>query len=103
MANTVWAFATASVAADPLFEAVAAEVPRRINELNAQDMANMVWAFACVGWEHHQIFRELESLIAVHLHNFNESEKSQLYHVASYVQMQWPDLDFSYSASLETL
>ena len=46
MANTVWAFATASVAADSLFKTVAAEVPRRIDQFNAQNMANTVWAFA---------------------------------------------------------
>ena len=57
MANTVWAFATASVAADSLFRAVAAEVPRRIDEFNAQSMASMVWAFVRVGWEQHDLFR----------------------------------------------
>ena len=68
---------------------------------NYDEMVNTVWAFACVGWKHHQIFRELESSIAVHLRNFNESEKSQLYHVAFYVQkMQWPDVDLSVWASL---
>ena len=102
MANTVWAFAVASVAADPLFEAVAAEVPRRVGEFNAQNMANTVWAFACVGWEQHDLFRMLGSSIAAHLHNFNDAEKSQLYLVALYVQMQWPDLDFSMSASLQS-
>jgi len=49
------AFATASVAADPLFKAVAAEVSGRIGEFKAQTMANTAWAFACVGWEQHQI------------------------------------------------
>ncbi|MEM7519056.1 MAG: hypothetical protein AAF368_19295, partial [Planctomycetota bacterium] len=44
MANTVWAFATAGVAAQLLFEAVAAEARNRIAELNAQNMANTVWA-----------------------------------------------------------
>ena len=49
MANTVWAFATAGVTADPLFKTVAAEVPRRIGEFKAQEMANTVWAFATAG------------------------------------------------------
>jgi len=139
MANTVWAFATAGVTADPLFKAVAAEVPRRIGEFNAQDMANTVsafatesvaadalfkavdakvprkileftqnmantiWAFACVGWEQHHIFRELGSSIAAQLNNFNETEKSQLYPVALYMQVQWPDRDLPFSASLQSL
>jgi len=42
MANTVWAFATARVAADALFKAVAEETPRRIGEFNAQGMADTV-------------------------------------------------------------
>ena len=103
MANTVWAFATASVAADPLFKAVAAEVPRRIGEFTAQGMANTVWAFACVGWGQHQIFSELGSFIAAQLNNFDEAQKSQLYLVALYVQAQWPDRDFPLSTSLQSL
>jgi len=103
MANTVWAFATASVSADQLFEAVAADVPRRIDEFNAQDMANTVWAFACVGWEQHQIFSELGSSIAAHLHNFNDGIQSQLYLAALHMQVQWPDRKFPLSTSLQSL
>jgi len=102
MANTVWAFATASVTADQLFNVVAAEVPRRIGEFNAQNMVNTVWAFACVGWKQHQIFRELGSSIATHLNDFNEVQKSQLYLVALYVQIQWPNLDSPLSAFLHS-
>ena len=103
MANTVWAFAASSVVADPLFTAVAAEVPRRIGEFSSQNMANMVWAFACVGWEQHQIFRELGSSIVARLGDFNEIERSQLYLVALYMQVQWPDRDFPLSTSLHSL
>jgi len=102
MASTIWAFATASVNAEPLFKAIAAEVPRRIGEFNAQDMVNTAWAFACVGWEQHQIFRELGSPIAAHLNDVNESEKSQLYLVALYMQVQWPDCDFRMSTLLQS-
>ena len=103
MANTVWAFATASVTADALFKAVAAEVPRRIDEFNAQDMAITVWAFACVGWDQHQIFIELGSSIAVHLNDFNEAQQSQLYLVALYTRVQWPDRDCPLSIALRNL
>ena len=99
----VWAFATAGVAADSLFKAVAVEAPRRIDEFNAQDMANTLWAFACVGWKQYQIFREIGSSIAVHLNYLNEVDQSQLYLVASYMRVQWPDSDFSLSTVLESL
>eukprot|EP00634_Sargassococcus_sp_CCMP2135_P012203 CAMPEP_0198647382 /NCGR_PEP_ID=MMETSP1467-20131203/2673_1 /TAXON_ID=1462469 /ORGANISM="unid. sp., Strain CCMP2135" /LENGTH=48 /DNA_ID= /DNA_START= /DNA_END= /DNA_ORIENTATION= len=46
MANTVWAFATAGVSAQALFEEIAAEAQGRIREFNPQNMANTVWAFA---------------------------------------------------------
>eukprot|EP00634_Sargassococcus_sp_CCMP2135_P009972 CAMPEP_0198664504 /NCGR_PEP_ID=MMETSP1467-20131203/56508_1 /TAXON_ID=1462469 /ORGANISM="unid. sp., Strain CCMP2135" /LENGTH=72 /DNA_ID=CAMNT_0044401071 /DNA_START=1 /DNA_END=215 /DNA_ORIENTATION=- len=46
MANTVWAFATADVAALQLFDAIAAEATDRITDFDAQALANTVWAFA---------------------------------------------------------
>ena len=103
MVNTVWAFATASVSSDALFEAVAAEVPRRIGNFSPQDMANTAWAFACVGWKQHQIFKDLGSSIAARLNDINETGKSQLYLVALYIQMKWPDRDFPLSISLQSL
>jgi len=103
MANTVWAFATASVTAVSLYKAVAAEVPRRINEFDPQGLANTAWAFACAGWEQHKIFRELGSNSAARLKDLNETDKSQLYVVALYIQLQWPDLDFPLLASLQSL
>ena len=43
LANTmVWAFATAGVMAQALFE--------------AQNLLNMVWAVACTGWQQNQVF-----------------------------------------------
>ena len=50
LANTVWVFATAGVAADALFAAVAeAAVRARLAGFNPQDLANTVWAFATAG------------------------------------------------------
>ena len=71
MANTVWAFATASVAAGPLFKAVAAEVPRRIGEFNAQDMANTVWAFATAGVADPSLFKAVAAEVPRRIGEFN--------------------------------
>mmetsp|Transcript_25319 Transcript_25319/g.81910 ORF Transcript_25319/g.81910 Transcript_25319/m.81910 type:complete len:514 (-) Transcript_25319:1772-3313(-) len=46
MAITAWAFATASVAAPRLFEAIAAEASARIRQFTPQQLANTAWAFA---------------------------------------------------------
>jgi len=56
LANSVWAFATAGVAAPQLFEAVAIEASRRIKEFNSQKLANTVWAFATAGVTAPQLF-----------------------------------------------
>ncbi|KAJ1453336.1 hypothetical protein M885DRAFT_619082, partial [Pelagophyceae sp. CCMP2097] len=49
LANTVWAYATAGVAAPALFEAVAVESSKKIATFNPQDLANTVWAYATAG------------------------------------------------------
>ena len=50
LANTVWAYATAGVAADALFAAVAEVAVRsRLAGFNPQNLANTVWAFAKTG------------------------------------------------------
>eukprot|EP00635_Sarcinochrysidales_sp_CCMP3193_P011254 CAMPEP_0118908234 /NCGR_PEP_ID=MMETSP1166-20130328/11338_1 /TAXON_ID=1104430 /ORGANISM="Chrysoreinhardia sp, Strain CCMP3193" /LENGTH=47 /DNA_ID= /DNA_START= /DNA_END= /DNA_ORIENTATION= len=46
MANTAWAYATAGVAAERLFEAIACAAVNRIGDFNLQNMANTAWAFA---------------------------------------------------------
>ena len=102
IANSAWGCAKAGFTNQPLFKAVAAEVPRRIREFNAQEMANTVWAFACVGWEQHQIFREFGSSIVTRLDDFNEVERSQLYLVALFMQVQWPARDCPLSPSLQS-
>eukprot|EP00634_Sargassococcus_sp_CCMP2135_P002062 CAMPEP_0198674468 /NCGR_PEP_ID=MMETSP1467-20131203/97930_1 /TAXON_ID=1462469 /ORGANISM="unid. sp., Strain CCMP2135" /LENGTH=271 /DNA_ID=CAMNT_0044411363 /DNA_START=1 /DNA_END=816 /DNA_ORIENTATION=+ len=103
MANTVWAFATAGVAAQLLFEAIAAEAQNRVTDFNAQDMANTVWAFACVGWTGSAIFQLLGSALAARLDDLDVKDKSQLYQAALYVRAQWPELDFPFTADLESL
>ena len=52
LANTAWGFATAGVAAPPLFEAIAAAAPARMarDEFDAQGYANTAWAFATAGY-----------------------------------------------------
>ncbi|MEM7515755.1 MAG: RAP domain-containing protein [Planctomycetota bacterium] len=59
MANTVWAFATVGVAAELLFEAIAAEARRRISEFNPQNMANAVWAYATAGVPAESLFEAI--------------------------------------------
>ena len=50
LANTVWAYATAGVAADALYAAVAeAAVRGRLAGFNPQALANTVWAYATAG------------------------------------------------------
>eukprot|EP00635_Sarcinochrysidales_sp_CCMP3193_P001759 CAMPEP_0118890582 /NCGR_PEP_ID=MMETSP1166-20130328/977_1 /TAXON_ID=1104430 /ORGANISM="Chrysoreinhardia sp, Strain CCMP3193" /LENGTH=114 /DNA_ID=CAMNT_0006829199 /DNA_START=222 /DNA_END=563 /DNA_ORIENTATION=+ len=103
MANTVWAFATAGVAARTLFEAIATEALRRINEFNSQNMANTVWAFACVGWDSRELFIAFGSAIVERLGEFTEVEQSQLYVVALYVRIKWPNVDFPLARHRESL
>ena len=103
MASTVWAFATASVSAQELFGAIALEAVRRIAEFNSQNLANTVLAFACAGWQQNQIFRELGSALMERFGDLSEIAKSQLYLVALYVQMEWPEMDFPLSSQLQSL
>ena len=50
LSNTVWAYATAGVAADALYAAVAeAAVRGGLAGFNPQDLANTVWAYATAG------------------------------------------------------
>ena len=101
MANTIWAFATAGVADQTLFEAIAVEALRKIHEFKPQNLANMIWAFACAGWQQTQTFRELGSAIMERFGDLSEIAKSQLYLVALYVQMEWPEMDFPLSSQLQ--
>ena len=103
LANFVWAFATTGFAAQELFETIAVEALRRIAEFNAQNMANTLWAFACAGWQQNQIFRELGSALMERFDELNETDKSQLYLVTLYVQMEWPDLDIPLASQVQSL
>ncbi|MEM7519348.1 MAG: hypothetical protein AAF368_20795 [Planctomycetota bacterium] len=71
MANTVWAFATAGIAAQLLFEAIAEEVRRRIVEFNAQNMASTVWAFATAGTRAHSLFEAIAAEARRRIAEFN--------------------------------
>ena len=46
LANTAWAFATASQSDALLFEALAKAAERCVCNFNAQELANTAWAFA---------------------------------------------------------
>ena len=46
LANTAWAFATATHRDDKLFAAVAKVADRRLSEFNAQELANAPWVLA---------------------------------------------------------
>ena len=99
----VWAFAMAGVTAPRLFEAVAAEAVIRVAELTMQELANIVWAFACAGWQQNQIFRELGSALMERFDDLNDAQKSQLYLVTLYAQMEWRDQNFPLSSQLQSL
>eukprot|EP00635_Sarcinochrysidales_sp_CCMP3193_P003525 CAMPEP_0118917538 /NCGR_PEP_ID=MMETSP1166-20130328/17387_1 /TAXON_ID=1104430 /ORGANISM="Chrysoreinhardia sp, Strain CCMP3193" /LENGTH=270 /DNA_ID=CAMNT_0006857727 /DNA_START=27 /DNA_END=839 /DNA_ORIENTATION=- len=59
MANTVWAFATAGVAAETLFEAIARAAVNRIGDFEPQAMANTVWALATAGVAAETLFQAI--------------------------------------------
>ena len=103
LANAVWAFARAGIEDEALFEAIAMEALRRSREFTASDMATTIWAFACIGWEQNEIFRELGSALMDLFDDLNNADKSQLYLVTLYVEMEWPDLDFPLKSQLQSL
>ena len=49
LANTAWAFATASQKDLSLFAALAIAAQRRLGDFNPQGLANTAWAFATAG------------------------------------------------------
>ena len=52
LANTAWAFATASQRDALLFAALAGAAERRLGDFNTQDLASVVthYDFVCVSW-----------------------------------------------------
>eukprot|EP00634_Sargassococcus_sp_CCMP2135_P003755 CAMPEP_0198661732 /NCGR_PEP_ID=MMETSP1467-20131203/43658_1 /TAXON_ID=1462469 /ORGANISM="unid. sp., Strain CCMP2135" /LENGTH=373 /DNA_ID=CAMNT_0044398189 /DNA_START=1 /DNA_END=1118 /DNA_ORIENTATION=- len=74
MANTVWAFATASVEAPQLFEAIAAEATGRIGEFRSRDMANAVWAFAKADVAAPQLFDAIAAEASSRITEFNSQD-----------------------------
>eukprot|EP00628_Pelagophyceae_sp_CCMP2097_P020696 CAMPEP_0184233904 /NCGR_PEP_ID=MMETSP0976-20121227/24537_1 /TAXON_ID=483370 /ORGANISM="non described non described, Strain CCMP2097" /LENGTH=58 /DNA_ID=CAMNT_0026538957 /DNA_START=59 /DNA_END=232 /DNA_ORIENTATION=- len=51
LANIVWAYSTMRVSAPALFEAVAAEAPKKVGAFHPQELANTVWAYSTIGIE----------------------------------------------------
>ena len=73
LANTVWAYATAGVAADALYAAVAEEAVRsRLARFNPQNLANTVWAYATAGVAADALYATVaEAAVRTRLAGFN--------------------------------
>jgi len=71
MAITAWAFATASVAAPRLFEAIAAEASARIRQFTPQQLANTAWAFATASVAAPRVFEAIADEAPRRIHEFN--------------------------------
>jgi hypothetical protein len=69
LANTVWAFSTATVEAPLLFEAVAEEAPKKILFMGPQALANTVWAFSNSGFESVTLFKALGRALDARLYS----------------------------------
>ena len=65
MANTVWAYAMAGVAADALYAAVAeAAVRSGLAGFSPRDLANTVWAYATAGHYHQVLLADCSRVIS---------------------------------------
>mmetsp|Transcript_25318 Transcript_25318/g.81901 ORF Transcript_25318/g.81901 Transcript_25318/m.81901 type:complete len:551 (-) Transcript_25318:1772-3424(-) len=71
MAITAWAFATASVAAPRLFEAIAAEASARIRQFTPQQLANTAWAFATASVVAPRLLEAIADEAPRRIHEFN--------------------------------
>jgi len=77
MANTLWAYAKADVAALTLFEAVARETMRRgVGELSVQTMARVVWAFSTSGVSASFLFAAIADEATGRVREFNAQDMS---------------------------
>ena len=56
LANTAWAFATASQQDAQLFAVLARAAELRLGDFNEQDLANAAWAFATANLSDAQLF-----------------------------------------------
>ena len=59
LANTAWAFATASQQDAQLFAELARAAELRLGDFNVQDLANTAWAFATASQQDAQLFAAL--------------------------------------------
>ena len=65
LANTVWAYATAGMAADALYAAVAeAAVRGGLGSFSPQNLANTVWAYATAGHYHQVLLADCSRVIS---------------------------------------
>ncbi|MEM7519057.1 MAG: DUF1601 domain-containing protein, partial [Planctomycetota bacterium] len=76
MAITVWAFATAGVAAPTFFDAIALDSQGRIREFNPQDMANILWAYATAGVAALALFEAIAAETQGRIREFNTQNMS---------------------------
>ena len=63
LSNMVWAFATASYSAPPLFAAASVKILEQVDTFSPQGLANTAWAYATVGDEAPELFEGLSRLV----------------------------------------
>ena len=65
LANTAWAFATASSSDAQVFAALARAAELRLSDFNVQALANTAWAFAMAAQSDAELFRALAAACGV--------------------------------------
>ena len=71
IANSAWGFAKTGSTKRRLFEAIAAEVPRRVVDFNSQELANTAWAFATSGVAAPHLFEAIAAEATSRISEFN--------------------------------
>ena len=71
IANTAWAFATASQSDAQLFAVLARAAEQRSVDFSMQELANTAWAFALASQLHAQLFAVLARTAALRLRDLN--------------------------------
>ena len=67
LANTAWAFATASSSDAQVFAALARAAELRLSDFSVQALANTAWAFATASRSEAQLFAKLERVTRLRL------------------------------------
>ena len=70
LANTAWAFATASHTDAQLFAVLARAADRRVSDFHMQNLANTAWAFATASQQDAQVFAALATSAEQHMGGF---------------------------------